>query len=279
MGSSRHGRSNKRSIMKAGFLVGLVLVVSFLIFFNIGKLSSTAAERVRDVSQSAVQQQDKRPFTQPAQQKQSDGKPKGKVVYLTFDDGPSSLTGQFLDVLQEHNVKATFFMQGSNLENTGYQDNVKRAVEEGHYVGAHSMTHDAIKLYDNKQFVPEMLETLHLILNITGTNPKLTRPPYGSAPGLKEEQIRDQIADAGIKIWDWTIDSYDWKLKDNPNKIVENVKEQTTEDLEVVLMHEKPQTLQVLPEIIEFYKEKGFEFAVYRDEEHFRLNFQKDNRL
>ncbi|MCM3291067.1 polysaccharide deacetylase [Paenibacillus sp. MER 180] len=278
MRSSRHGRSNKRLIMKTGFSIGIVLAVSFLIFLNNGKLFSTAAERVKDVSQNAVQQQNKRPL-QPTKHKKLDGKPKGKVVYLTFDDGPSSLTGQFLDVLQEHNVKATFFMQGSNLKNTGYQDNVKRAVEEGHYVGAHSMTHDAIKLYDNKQFVPEMLETLHLIRNITGTNPKLTRPPYGSAPGLKGEQIRDQIADAGIKIWDWTIDSYDWKLKDNPSKIVENVKKQTTEDLEVVLMHEKQQTLQVLPEIIEFYKEKGYEFAVYHDEEHFRLNFQKDDRL
>ncbi|MCG7409488.1 polysaccharide deacetylase [Paenibacillus sp. ACRRX] len=255
MKTSRFGRS-RSAFTKIGMSIGIILVVSLLIFFNSGKLSSISAERGSDVSK-----QDK------------------KVVYLTFDDGPSSLTGQFLDVLQEYNVKATFFMQGSNLKNTEYQDYVKRAVKEGHYVGAHSMTHDAVKLYDNKQFVPEMVETLNLIRDITGTNPKLVRPPYGSAPGLKDIQIRDQIANVGIKVWDWTIDSHDWMLKGNPNKIIENVKEQTTEDLEVVLMHEKPQTLQVLPEIIKFYKDQGYEFAVYHDKAHFRLNFQKDNRL
>ncbi|EJR71865.1 hypothetical protein IK7_06189, partial [Bacillus cereus VD156] len=200
-------------------------------------------------------------------------------VYLTFDDGPSTLTGKFLDVLKENDVKATFFMQGSNLQNASYQENVKRAVKEGHYIGAHSMTHNSDKLYKNGQFVPEMKETLSLIKDITGTNPKLVRPPYGSAPGLKSGEIRNQIVEAGIKIWDWTIDSEDWKLKNNPNQIIENVKKSTTDDVEVVLMHEKAQTLQVLPQIIKFYKEKGYEFGVYNDADHFHLNFEKDTRL
>ncbi|WP_436971860.1 polysaccharide deacetylase family protein [Paenibacillus popilliae] len=204
---------------------------------------------------------------------------KEKVVYLTFDDGPSKLTGQFLDVLKEHNVKATFFMQGSNLQNTSFQQNVKRAIKEGHYIGAHSMTHDYNKLYKDGQFVPEMIETLSLIKEITNTNPKLVRAPYGSAPGLKGQQIRDQIVEAGIKVWDWTVDSHDWELKDNSNQIIENIKKQTTEPLEVVLMHERTQTLKVLPEIITFYKKKGYKFAVYSDTNHFRLNFQKDKRI
>ena len=54
-----------------------------------------------------------------------------------------------------------------------------------------------------------MKETLALIHNITGTTPKLVRPPYGSAPGLKGEEIRNQIVEAAIKVWDWTIDSND----------------------------------------------------------------------
>ncbi|MDR4369453.1 polysaccharide deacetylase, partial [Bacillus cereus] len=89
----------------------------------------------------------------------------------------------------------------------------------------------------------------------------------------------NQIVEAGIKVWDWTIDSNDWKLKGNPQQIIENVKRTTTEDVEVVLMHEKPQTLQALPEIIKFYKEKGYEFGVYNEADHFQLNFQKDQRL
>ncbi|MBE7128448.1 polysaccharide deacetylase family protein [Bacillus mycoides] len=273
---------NKASvIIKALISLGVVLATAFLMFFLIGKFNSTPAKGGAQESTKQVntQLQEKKNETLPTRQKRPDGKPVGKVVYLTFDDGPSTLTGQFLDVLKENNVKSTFFMQGSNLQNTSLQENVKRAIKEGHYIGAHSMTHNSNKLYKTGQFVPEMKEALALIHDITGTSPKLVRPPYGSAPGLKNEEIRNQIVEAGIKVWDWTIDSNDWKLKDNPNQLIENVKKATTDDVEVVLMHEKPQTLQALPEIIKFYKEKGYEFGVYNEADHFQLNFQKDKRL
>ena len=203
----------------------------------------------------------------------------GKVVYLTFDDGPSKLTDQFLDVLHEQDVKATFFMQGSNLKKEYLQKSAKRATTEGHYIGGHSMTHEFKTLYKENQFVPEMNETLALIHEITGTKPNLVRPPYGSAPGLKSDQVRNQIVDAGIKVWDWTIDSNDWTLKDNPIQIIESIKSGTNADIEVVLMHEKPQTLAALPGIIAFYREQGYKFVVYDEANHFELNFQNDIRL
>lgn len=268
-------------VTKAILSLGVVLATTLFTFFLIGKWNAIPAKGVANESSNPVntQQQEKKKETPPAKQKKSDGKPVGKVVYLTFDDGPSELTGKFLDVLKEQHVASTFFMQGSNLQNTGFQENVKRTVKEGHYIGAHSMTHNSDKLYKKGQFVTEMKETLALIHNITGTTPKLVRPPYGSAPGLKGQDIRNKIVEAGIKVWDWTIDSNDWKLKGNPQQIIENVKRTTTEDVEVVLMHEKLQTLQALPEIIKFYKEKGYEFGVYNEADHFQLNFQKDQRL
>lgn len=57
------------------------------------------------------------------------------MVYLTFDDGPSEWTEEFLDVLQQYGVKATFLMQGSNLQRKDLQSVVKRAADEGHYIG------------------------------------------------------------------------------------------------------------------------------------------------
>ncbi|HDX9635829.1 polysaccharide deacetylase family protein [Bacillus cereus group sp. MYBK108-2] len=268
-------------VTKAILSLVVVLATTFFTFFLIGKWNSIPAKGVANesIQLANTQQQEKKKDTSLAKQKRPDGKPVGRVVYLTFDDGPSELTGKFLDVLKEQHVSSTFFMQGSNLQNTGFQENVKRAVKEGHYIGAHSMTHNSDKLYKKGQFVTEMKETLALIHNITGTTPKLVRPPYGSAPGLKGQDIRNKIVEAAIKVWDWTIDSNDWKLKGNPQQIIENVKRTTTEDVEVVLMHEKPQTLQALPEIIKFYKEKGYEFGVYNEADHFQLNFQKDQRL
>lgn len=202
-----------------------------------------------------------------------------KMVYLTFDDGPSQWTGDFLDVLEENGIHATFFMQGNHLKQPSFQSDVKRAIEEGHYVGAHSMTHDSDELYKNQQFVPEMQETLALIHKITGTSPHLVRPPYGSIPGLKDKLIHDQVIEVGLKVWDWTIDSQDWKYPNNPEKIMGNIKSTTTEDVEVVLMHEKEQTLKLLPQIIDFFKDQGYEFGVYSDQHHFPNNFLSDSRL
>ncbi|WP_071396350.1 polysaccharide deacetylase family protein [Bacillus tuaregi] len=269
----------KKALTKAVIFIVVLLTTSFIMFFLLGKYHSTPAKEIVEDSRKPLNTPQHKNKISPESHKRPDEKTDGKVVYLTFDDGPSALTGQFLDVLKEHNIKATFFMQGSNLLNTCYQEIVKRAVKEGHYIGAHSMTHNSNELYQNKQFVPEMKETLALIYHITGSKSKLVRPPYGSVPGLEPEEIRNQIVDAGIKVWDWTIDSYDWKLKDHPDQIITNIKNQTTEKVEVILMHEKSQTLQALPDIIQFYKEQGYEFGVYNEENHLQVNFLNDQRI
>ncbi|MCM3757297.1 polysaccharide deacetylase [Sporosarcina aquimarina] len=240
---------------------------------------SSAQEIIDQSEDSSPQPEETTKVEPPKKEPVEEEKKPEKVVYLTFDDGPSKLTEQFLDILQEHGVKATFFMQGNNLKKELLQKSVKRAVQEGHYIGAHSMTHNYKTLYTNQQFVPEMVKTLELVHDITGTNPHLVRPPYGSAPGLKDERIRTQLADAHIKVWDWTIDSNDWELAGKPSRILQNIKQGTTSDREIVLMHEKPQTLEALPGIIKFYKEQGYEFAVYDEAHHFVLNFQNDLEL
>ncbi|SKA98902.1 polysaccharide deacetylase family protein [Sporosarcina newyorkensis] len=287
MNVSQDTYAEKRKGNKKRFFI-LLLILLIPIFFTgffVGKSFSAPKkpiepEVIEDVEAPLVQEEQKpKEEEQSKEETSAVEKPTGKVVYLTFDDGPSKLTDEFLNVLQEHDVKATFFMQGKNLKKEYLQESVKRAVKERHYIGAHSMTHDFKKLYKENQFVPEMRETLELIRDITGESPQLVRPPYGSAPGLKNEQIRQQLVDAEIKVWDWTIDSQDWKLKDNPNQIIENIKLGTKDEKEIVLMHEKTQTLAALPEVIKFYKEQGYQFAIYDESDHFVLNFLNDIRL
>ncbi|WP_432355909.1 polysaccharide deacetylase family protein [Sporosarcina sp. A2] len=274
----------KRRKLKIHYFIVLLLFIFFAGFF-VGK--TYAAYELESIPDESPLPTKEVPMTSlekaipiiPVEEQTEIEEPAGKVVYLTFDDGPSKLTEEFLDVLQERDIKATFFMQGSNLKKEHLQKSVKRAVQEGHYIGGHSMTHDFKQLYSNEQFVPEMLKTLNLIREITGTDPTLVRPPYGSAPGLKNEQMRKQLANMHIKIWDWTIDSKDWELPGNPAQIVENIKRETTADREIVLMHEKVQTLEALPGIIDFYEEQGYDFEVYDDAHHFVLNFQNDPAL
>ncbi|MFJ7888438.1 polysaccharide deacetylase family protein [Lysinibacillus xylanilyticus] len=272
--------TSRKTITKSWIIIGIVLTT--ILMFYMREKSEASSFKINVTEQSkqiATKEQSEVIKEEPIIEDKLSIRPLGKVVYLTFDDGPSQLTGQFLDVLKEHDVKATFFMQGANLQNKNFQDNVRRATSEGHYVGAHSMTHNSKRLYTEGKFVEEMNETIAIIHEITGENPKLVRAPYGSVPGLDNEQLRNQIVEANIKVWDWTIDSLDWELKNNPYQIVENIRNGTTRDIEIVLMHEVRQTLQVLPNIISFYKERGYKFGVYNDFLHFPLNFRNDKRL
>lgn len=199
-----------------------------------------------------------------------------KVVYLTFDDGPSTLTNQILDVLYREKINATFFMIGKNVNN--HQEEVKRAVHDGNYIGAHSMTHNYHRLYKQGFFVSEMEQTLSIINHVTGENTRLVRAPYGSRPGLSLK-LRNDSVNAGLKIWDWNVDTHDWENNANASTVVNEVKKQATKNKEVILLHEKQATLDALPNIISYLRAKGYAFKVYNPNEHFSLNFWNDRRL
>ncbi|AJI08485.1 peptidoglycan-N-acetylglucosamine deacetylase [Bacillus cereus] len=197
-----------------------------------------------------------------------------KVAYLTFDDGPGKYTAALLDILKQNDVKATFFLIGANVKR--FPGLVKREKAEGHYIAMHSMTHNYKKLYTSGEYVNEMKEDQGLIANIIGESPKLTRPPYGSS-GLNEA-LRNKVVENELKVWDWTIDSLDWKNK--TPVIVQNVLAGATNPKEVILMHDiHPQSIAAVLAIIKGLREKGYEFEAYNEDEHFTVNFWHDKRM
>ncbi|EJR80226.1 peptidoglycan-N-acetylglucosamine deacetylase [Bacillus cereus] len=205
-----------------------------------------------------------------------------KVAYLTFDDGPGKHTAELLKILKETEIKATFFLVGTNIKL--YPELVKQEYLDGHYIAMHSISHNFKKLYTNGDYVSEMEKCQRLIKNIIGRTSTLTRPPYGSKPGLNEE-LRNQVLASGFKVWDWTIDSFDWKynkisITTAVEQIAKNVISNATKNREVILMHDiHPQSVAAVPVIIKGLQEKGYEFEVYREENHFPLNFWHDNRI
>ncbi|PFA17674.1 MULTISPECIES: peptidoglycan-N-acetylglucosamine deacetylase [Bacillus cereus group] len=205
-----------------------------------------------------------------------------KVAYLTFDDGPGKYTAELLDMLKAENAKATFFLIGANVK--AFPDLVKREDAEGHYVGMHSMTHNYKKLYTEGRYVDEMKEDQGLIAGVIGKSPTLTRPSYGSMPGLNEA-LRNKVVENNLKVWDWTIDSLDWKYNKMPvdaasAQIVQNVLAGATNPTEVILMHDiHPQSVKAVPAIIKGLKERGYELESYQEDGHFPLNFWHDNRM
>lgn len=201
-----------------------------------------------------------------------------KIVYLTFDDGPSKRSLDFIKILQEYDVLATFFYIGTNIER--FSETVQSVYDAGFYIGLHTMTHDRQIIYNKENpnaLIQELIEEQTLLESVIGERPTLFRPPYGSVPGINEE-MANLLAENGYKIWDWTIDSKDWKQKSG-EAILETIKQQTNAPIEIVLMHEKEQTLEALPSIIEFFKEQGYEFRMYQQNHHLVHNFLKDPRL
>lgn len=204
---------------------------------------------------------------------------KRKVVYLTFDDGPNKHTGDLLDILMENDVKATFFMLGNNMKQN--PEMVKRVYQEGHYPGTHSMNHNYSTLYksgSSTNFINQFTEAVNIVEKYTGYKPMLIRAPYGSAPQIGET-LRTDIATAGFKMWDWTLDTLDWKYAKQPEAILSQVKRQLTEDVEVILMHDRKQTVEVLQEIIDYVHSKGYDIEAYDPNAHFVCNFHHDDRL
>lgn len=208
----------------------------------------------------------------------------GKIAYLTFDDGPNPNMAKILDILKSKQALATFFMIEPNMGK--YPNVVKRIVEEGHYPGLHSVSHDKNKLYKgNTQNVAyEMELTRKTLVSIADFNSYLTRVPYGSKPYMSQA-YRDHMAGYGFKMWDWNIDTQDWKYgKNNPRKIVENVKngiqklEKNNEPL-VILFHGTNGTISILPEVIDLLRNKGYQLVPYDPNQHPVVNFWKDSRL
>jgi peptidoglycan-N-acetylglucosamine deacetylase len=207
------------------------------------------------------------------------GKP-GRTVYLTFDDGPSATTGELLDILKKYEVQATFFMLGNNMNEHPAQ--VKRIAKEGYGLALHGVTHRKEKFYASPSAaLAEMSGANATLKKLTGVSTTLIRTPYGSKPYFTKS-FRDKVLTQGYHLWDWNVDSYDWKYKQNSDRIYNTVMDQVnklkaSKTNPVILMHDQKATLKVLPRILEKLKKEGYTFKlITKDME--PLNFWKDKR-
>lgn len=194
------------------------------------------------------------------------------IIYLTFDDGPSTtITPKILDVLKEKGVHATFFVINYN-EATEHL--VKREAEEGHAIGIHGYSHDYSKIYASVDVCYNNIKTLQeKIYKTTGIKTMILRFPGGSSntvsrkycPGIMTK-ITEKVLSEGFKYYDWNVmsgDSGDVKTK-------EAVYANVTKGLKpgrdnIVLMHDfsgNNKTLEALPGIIDYGLANGYKFEV-----------------
>ncbi|MGL4821322.1 MAG: polysaccharide deacetylase family protein [Bacilli bacterium] len=253
--------------LKRILLLGFSLCI---VVFTVGYfVQSTKASSLAEKSFQTIKQQDKEQRYDVPEEWNGE---RAKIAYLTFDDGPSKYTEEIIRILNEYNARASFFVVGDMVER--FPDEVRKMAEAGNYVGLHSMTHDYNKLYgkaDGSGFIKEMTTLRTRVEQLTGSDANLIRPPYGSSPGIKPAFIPKIIAN-DFKVWDWSIDSNDWRHAKNPNKIVSETVSQLRKDVEVILVHEREQTVKVLPKLIQALQKRGYVLLPYDESMHTPVN-------
>lgn len=189
--------------------------------------------------------------------------PEQPTVYLTFDDGPSKLTDQVLDILRDEDVKGTFFVLGKQVES--HPQLVRRAVQEGHAIGNHTYDHVYKDIYSGAEsFWNQIQQTEQSLEKHAGVKPRLVRAPGGTF-GNFDAFYFYYMDQAGYEVHDWNIDSGDSARPGVPaSDIVRTVSKGPFRHEVIVLMHDgtgHEQTVKALPEIIRLFKKKGYAFA------------------
>lgn len=202
----------------------------------------------------------------------NDGK---KVVFLTFDDGTSKTnTPEVLRILDENNVKATFFLTGSNIENGGEiaRELVKKEFNGGHAIANHSYSHDTHKLYpgrylDMDAFKADFEKNDKLLKSILGDNfsTRVIRCPGGYMSWKGMEPLDKYLDENKIASIDWNALNGDAEggRKTESQLINYAIETAKNKNMVVILMHDaygKEETVKALPTIIKYFKDNGYEF-------------------
>jgi len=187
-------------------------------------------------------------------------------VFLTFDDGPSPSTGQILDVLKEHGIKATFFVVGKDDEES--KALYRRIVDEGHTLAMHSYSHQYSSLYSSVDaFERDFSEIQNYLFEVTGEECLYYRFPGGSSNQVSDVDMKEFIRylnGRGITYFDWNVASGDATAQAyTPEKLVENVLSDVVKyKTSIVLMHDaetKASTIKALGPMIEALQGMGAE--------------------
>ena len=202
---------------------------TYTIHYQVTDNSGNTADATREVTVNPVRQADT-------------VVPSGKIIYLTFDDGPGQYTEKLLDVLAKYNVKVTFF-----TVNTTYTDLLAKEAAAGHSVGIHSASHDYAKIYANESaYFSDLHEMESVITQQTGISPKLLRFPGGSGNSVSAKYctgimslLTKDVLDQGYQYFDWNVSSGDAGGTTDTETVFQNVINGVQQhDVSIVLQHD-----------------------------------------
>jgi peptidoglycan/xylan/chitin deacetylase (PgdA/CDA1 family) len=178
-------------------------------------------------------------------------------VALTFDDGPDRLTHEYLDVLDELGVRATFFVVGNSAVKE--PELIREYVKRGHQIAAHGWDHTRFTKLRWKAIQEQVVRT-NEVLPQTTSRPWV-RPPYGSF----DARVLAAILASGSLMAMWSFDSKDYEITD-PQALTTRCTNGEIKPGDVILLHEGQQwTLDALPRIVKGLRDAGYELVTMAD--------------
>ena len=193
--------------------------------------------------------------------------PEGKIIYLSFDDGPGPYTDRLLDILERYNVKASFFVTGLEPD---YADCIGRAFREGHSIGAHSASHDYKAIYANEEaFFEDLNAVQELIHAQTGEYTALCRFPGGSSNTVSRfnrgimSRLTQRVEEMGLCYFDWNVSSGDAGGTTDSDQVYWNIVEGcAAQRVSLVLQHDnKDFSVDAVEKVIQWGLLNGYAFA------------------
>ena len=176
-------------------------------------------------------------------------------IAVTFDVAwENSNTDELLDILNEYDAKATFFITGDWCDR--YPDDVKKFADAGHEIENHSDQHPHVEGINVNDLINDTRECSRKIKMITGKEPVLYRAPYGEY----DDSLLTTLEGMGLKTIQWDVDSVDWN-KPTAEQITKKVLENTKSGSILLFHNDLQNTTEALPNVLKGLKEKGFEFV------------------
>ncbi len=181
--------------------------------------------------------------------------PSKPTIAITFDDGPNATTTmEVLDILEKYQVRASFFLIGTNINNESAKS-VKRAFDLGCDIENHSKTHSYMDKMTADEIKDEIAYVNNKVKEITGTTPKFFRPPYIAVNSTMYDNIdMTFISGLGCNDWDDKVTA-EYRAKYLEKKAADGV---------IFLLHDaegNSKTVEALDKAIPILLEKGFQFA------------------
>ena len=283
--------NRKKKIIKYRYILIVVLIIIIillllLLFINIIKSKNKSKiskeellnepQQIEEENKEGVMVVEVSKTEEQQEQEAREEKEATGVIYLTFDDGPSSdSTPQILDILERRNIKATFFVLHYSEANEKY---IKSEQQQGHTIALHGYTHTYSEVYQSADTCIENFRKIQeQVFATTGIKSNIIRFPGGSSNTISRKycqgvmsEVTQRVVNEGFKYFDWNVDSDDA----GHAKTSENVYNNVTAGIKpnrknVVLMHDfagNQKTIDALEGIINFGLDNGYVFRRITDD-------------